>query len=171
MLCCICQQKEAKVHLTKIVDDKVQKVDLCEDCAREKGVDDPTGFNLADLLLGLGASQELEQASGGTELKCPNCGFTQADFKKSGRLGCAECYNVFAEGLEPLLKSMHKGIRHVGKTPEAFQASTDATERVQELAKKLEQAVAQEDYEQAAALRDEMKALKTAPGGSSRRPA
>src|SRR3954465_4174592 len=117
MLCCICKDKEATVHLTQIAGDKMQKVDLCEECAKTKGVDDPTGFSLADLLLGLGASQEIEQSAGGGELKCPNCGFTQADFKKAGRLGCSECYNVFSEGLESLLKTMHKGTRHVGKRP------------------------------------------------------
>jgi protein arginine kinase activator len=57
MLCSICKEKEATVHLTQIAGDKMQKVDLCEDCAKTKGVNDPTGFSLADLLLGLGASQ------------------------------------------------------------------------------------------------------------------
>ncbi len=94
-----CKQNPAKVHLTQIVGDKMQKVDLCEDCAKQKGVNDPAGFSLADLLLGLGASQEIAQASGGEEIKCPNCGFTQADFKKAGRLGCSQCYTTFAEGL------------------------------------------------------------------------
>ena len=101
MLCTICKEKPATVHLTQIVGDKMQKLDLCEDCAKTKGINDPTSFGLADLdlVLGLGASQQLEQAAGGVELKCPRCGFTQADFKKSGRLGCPECYNTFAEGL------------------------------------------------------------------------
>ena len=65
MLCCICKEKDAKVHLTQIVGDKMQKVDLCEDCAKKKGIDDNTGASLADLLLGLGASQEIEQSAGG----------------------------------------------------------------------------------------------------------
>ncbi len=101
MLCTICKEKPATVHLTQIVGDKMQKLDLCEDCAKTKGINDPTSFGLADLdlVLGLGASQQLEQAAGGVELKCPRCGFTQADFKKSGRLGCPECYRTFAEGL------------------------------------------------------------------------
>ena len=51
MLCCICKEKEATVHLTQIAGDKMQKVDLCEECAKTKGVNDPTGFSLADLLL------------------------------------------------------------------------------------------------------------------------
>src|SRR5436309_12082784 len=125
MLCCICKEKEAKVHLTQIVHDKMQKVDLCDHCAKEKGVNDPAGFSLADLLLGLGASQEMEQASGGPDVKCGRCGFSQADFKKAGRLGCSECYTTFADGLEGLLKSMHKGIKHVGKVPQHLQQSRE----------------------------------------------
>jgi protein arginine kinase activator len=153
-----CKQNPAKVHLTQIVGDKMQKVDLCEDCAKQKGVNDPAGFSLADLLLGLGASQEIVQA-GGPEIKCPNCGFTQADFKKAGRLGCSQCYTAFAEGLEGLLKSMHKGTRHIGKTPLPFQ-SRDLSERLKQLQKKLDKAVSNEDFEQAANLRDEIKETK-----------
>ena len=159
MLCCICKEKEASVHLTQIAGDKMQKVDLCEDCAKTKGVNDPTGFSLADLLLGLGASQEMEQATGGADVKCPRCGFTQADFKKAGRLGCSECYKTFAEGLEGLLKTMHKGTRHVGKAPEAMRQSRDLSDRLKTLQKKLAKAVEDENFEQAAQLRDEIKQM------------
>ena len=157
MLCCICKEKEAKVHLTQIAGDKMQKVDLCDECAKAKGVNDPSGFQLADLLLGLGASQEMEQAGGGAEVKCPRCGFTQSDFKKSGRLGCAECYTVFAEGLEGLLKSMHKGTRHVGKVPESIRQNSDLADRLKNLQKRLAKAITDENFEQAALLRDEIK--------------
>ena len=160
MLCCVCKEREAKVHLTQIVGDKMQKVDLCEECAAQKGVNDPTGFSLADLLLGLGASQQLEQAVGGVEVRCPSCSFSQADFKKAGRLGCAECYTTFAEGLESLLKTMHKGTRHVGKVPHGMQKSRDLSDRIKGLQKKLDRAIADEDFEQAAVLRDEIKAAK-----------
>jgi protein arginine kinase activator len=161
MMCCVCKEKEAKVHLTQIVNDKMQKVDLCEDCAKHKGVNDPTSFALADLLLGLGASQEIEQsAPAGTELKCAACGFTQADFKKAGRLGCSECYVTFSEGLDGLLKSMHKGIKHIGKVPAALQQTRDFNDRIKSLQKKLDKAVSEEDFEQAAVLRDEIKSMK-----------
>jgi protein arginine kinase activator len=135
----------------------MQKVDLCEDCAKTKGVDDPTGFSLADLLLGLGASQEIEQAAAGGELRCPRCGFTQADFKKAGRLGCPECYQTFAEALDGLLKTMHKGTRHIGKVPEALRQNRDLSDRLKLLQKKLGKAIDSEDFEQAAVLRDEIK--------------
>ena len=161
MQCSICKEKPATVHLTQIVGDKMQKLDLCEDCAKTKGINDPTAFSLADAdkLFGLGASQEIEQAAGGAELKCPHCGFSQADFKKSGRLGCPECYQVFAEGLAGLLKTMHKGTRHTGKTPEALRQSRDTAERLKSLNKKLAKAIESEDFEQAAKLRDELKDL------------
>lgn len=167
MKCCVCKEREATVHLTQIAGDKMQKLDLCEDCAKNKGVNDPTGFSLADLLLGLGASQEMEQASGGAELKCPHCGFTQADFKKTGRLGCPECYRAFSEGLEGLLKTMHKGTRHVGKVPEELRQSQDAKERLKRLQKRLARAIEQEDFEQAAKLRDEIKLIGVRPPGVS----
>ena len=157
MLCDICKQNVATVHLTQMVEGKTKKVDLCETCSKDKGIDDPTGFSLADLLLGLGAAQEMAQASSGSELKCPSCGFTQADFKKSGRLGCADCYTTFAEGLEGLLKSMHKGTKHAGKVPRLLQQNKSVTEKLNSLQKRLEKAIAEEDFEQAAILRDEIK--------------
>lgn len=160
MMCCICKQKEATVHLTQIAQEKMQKVDLCEECAKHKGVSDQVPFSMADLLLGLGASQELEQAVG-PELKCPKCGFTQADFKKSGRLGCAECYVTFAEGLESLLKTMHKGVRHIGKVPQNLRQSRDLSERLSTLQKSLTKAIESEDFEQAARLRDEIRQMNS----------
>jgi protein arginine kinase activator len=168
MLCCVCKQKEATVHLTQIAAEKVQKVDLCEDCAKEKGVNDPTGFSLADLLMGLGSAQELTQPGGGSELVCPRCGFSQADFKKTGRLGCADCYTTFAEGLGSLLKSMHKGTRHVGKAPAALRQTRETSERLGTLQRQLAKAVQEENFEQAALLRDQIKELNTgtAPGAT-----
>ncbi len=158
MQCMFCKQNPAKVHLTQIVGEKIQKVDLCEECAKQKGVNDPATFSLADLLLGLGASQEI--ATTGGDIKCPNCGFTQADFKKAGRLGCSQCYATFAEGLEGLLKSMHKGTKHLGKVPLSLRQSRDLVDRLKNLQKRLDKAVTAEDFEQAASLRDEIKMTK-----------
>jgi len=160
MQCCICKEKPATVHLTQIVGEKMQKLDMCEDCAKAKGLNDPTSFAMADLMLGLGASQEVAQA-GGAELKCSRCSFSQADFKKTGRLGCPECYQTFAEGLAGLLKTMHKGTQHVGKSPEALRQTREKADRLKTLQKKLNKAVETEDFEQAAQLRDQIKALST----------
>ena len=160
MLCDICKENEATVHLTQMVEGKTKKIDLCESCSKAKGVDDPTGFSLADLLLGLGASQEMEE-SGSITGKCPKCGFSQTDFKKTGRLGCPDCYDHFAEGVESLLKSMHKGTRHTGKAPEVWQQTKVYVDRLHSLQTKLDKAVAKEDYEKAAEVRDEISRVKS----------
>jgi len=166
MLCDACKKNEATVHLTQIVDNKMQTIDLCESCSKAKGVDDPTGFSLASLLVGLGASQEETAApseAAAEELRCAKCGFTAADFKKAGRLGCSECYGTFAEQLEGLLKTMHKGTKHTGKVPGSLRYR-DAAEKVRQMQFLLEQAIQAEDFEKAAELRDEIKQLKAQTG-------
>jgi protein arginine kinase activator len=165
MVCDVCKTNQATVFLTQIVDGKMQKVNLCESCSKEKGVTDPTGFALADLLLGLGAAQEIEK--GGNLHKCPACGFTQQDFKKTGRLGCAVCYETFAEGLQSLLKAMHKGTLHFGKIPARLAQSLQLDAEMQNLHEELEKAVGSEDYESAAELRDQIKHLEKNPGRQS----
>jgi protein arginine kinase activator len=171
MVCCVCKQKEAKVHYSKLDGEKVQKVDLCEDCAKQKGFDDPTGYALVDLLMGIGATEESEASMGGAELRCAKCGFTQADLKKSGRLGCPQCYSTFSEGLDSLLKSMHKGTKHVGKVPVALQQNPDSADRLKQLQKQLAKAIEGENFEQAAALRDEINQIKLRLPGAAAAPA
>ncbi len=158
MLCDVCKCNDATVFLTQIVAGKMQKVNLCEGCSKEKGVEDPTGFALADLLLGIGAAEQIEKGSASTQ--CPVCGFTQADFKKTGRLGCSTCYVAFAEGLGSLLKAMHKGTEHVGKLPARAQRSLELSDRMKMLTENLRKAVAEEKYETAASLRDEIRSLE-----------
>src|SRR5205807_2334421 len=87
----------------------------------------PTGFALADLLLGIGAAEEIEKGS--STQRCPVCGFTQADFKKTGRLGCSTCYATFTEALTALLKAMHKGTAHVGKVPQRAHRAGELTDK------------------------------------------
>lgn len=160
MLCEVCKHEEATVHLTQIISGKMQKVDLCEKCAKEKGVADPAGFSLADMLLGLGAADEIKTADSDESI-CPNCGFTQPDFKKTGRLGCPQCYNTFAEGLGVILKDMHKGTTHHGKIPSKMAKMQLYQNRLRELHTELQQAVQQERYEEAASLRDQISLLET----------
>ncbi len=156
MICDVCKTNAATVYLTQIVDGNMKKINLCESCSKEKGVSDPTGFALADLLLGLGENQQVEQPVN-TE-HCPVCGFTQADFKKTGRLGCSECYETFQETLDPILKAMHKGTQHIGKTPTRLHPTQ--SDRLKELQRSLHDAVSREDYESAANIRDEIKLLE-----------
>ena len=158
MVCDVCKANQATVFLTQIVDGKMQKVNLCESCSKEKGVTDPLSFALVDLLPGLGAGQAVENDA--PVQRCPACGFTQADFKKTGRLGCAVCYETFAEGLEGLLKAMHRRTAHTGKVPARLRRSIELGARMQQLRRDLEKAVVEENYESAAQLRDQIRELE-----------
>ncbi len=158
MQCDVCQQKEATVFLTQIVGGKMQKVNLCESCSKEKGVNDPTGFALTDLLTGMGVAPEIERES--AVERCPVCGFTQADLKKTGRLGCSACYDVFSEEIEGMLRNMHKGMEHIGKAPAMFQRTRQIDQKIKSLKTSLDQAVADEQYEKAADLRDQIRQIE-----------
>ena len=158
MVCDVCKTNQATVFLTQIIDGKMQKVNLCEACSKEKGVTDPLSFALVDLLPGLGAEAEAEQ--GAPIQRCPSCGFTQADFKKTGRLGCPVCYDTFAEGLGGLLKAMHRRTAHTGKIPARLKRTIELSARMKQLKRDLETAVSQENYETAAQLRDQLRELE-----------
>jgi protein arginine kinase activator len=159
MKCDVCHDAEATVFLTQIVNGTMQKINLCPTCAKAKGVNDPAGFQLADLFVGLGEQKAID-TDGGT-LKCPVCGFTATDLKKTGRLGCSNCYEVFEGALEPMLKSMHKGTSHKGKAPAAYAQKRRNYETLKELQEKLRAAVDKEEYEQAATIRDQIRLIES----------
>lgn len=161
MLCDICGKKEATVHLTEIVNNQVTKLHLCEECAKEKGTEMEEHFGLNDLLAGLadlGANVEPEMVE---RLKCPACGFTYHDFKKVGRLGCSECYEAFKTKLAPLLKRIHGADRHVGKIPLMIGKTVKDTRNLQELKIKMEKAIREEEFEEAARLRDQIREMES----------
>jgi len=154
--CDLCS-KPATVHLTQIVNNKVHKVDLCEECAQAKGVTDPSGFSLADLLLKASLNPEPAAASG---LRCESCGFTQNDFKKHGRFGCPACYETFIGIVEPMLDGMHKGTVHTGKVPQRALTRKNLSDRLSKLELDLTAAIKSERYEDAARCRDEINQVK-----------
>ncbi len=158
MFCDVCKQKKASVFLTQINKGEMHKVNLCEGCSKEKGVTDPLGFGLAEALQTFSHGEKI--ASQPQERACPACGMPQATFRKSGRFGCPRCYVTFADGLDSLLKAMHKDTRHIGKVPAtAVAAAPDYTVKLEELRKAQEQAVADEKFEEAARLRDEIRQI------------
>lgn len=160
MVCDICGKNEATVHLTEIVNDKVTKLHLCENCAREKGAEMEEHFGLNDLLAGLadlGANIEPEIIE---SIKCPSCGFTYRDFTKMGRLGCGQCYEAFKAQLAPLLKRIHGSDRHAGKVPLMVGKTVRDAKTLQALKARMEKAIQTEDFEEAARLRDSIKELE-----------
>jgi protein arginine kinase activator len=157
--------KPAKVHLTQLVGGKVKKVALCNECAVEAGVTDPTGFALADMLLGDGGDKSVAPVAPRPRAKgraCPECGFTLEDLKRVRRFGCASCYEAFRGEVKEMIRGMHKGDSHCGKVPDGLMELRQRKLRLDELRDKLDQAVSAENYEEAAALRDEIRHLEQA---------
>lgn len=171
MKCDFCDQK-ATVYLTQLIDGTMKKISLCEPCAKERGVTDPTGFSLADLLLGgtlttpalaLSAKKSMH---GTSQRACPTCGFTLDDLIRVRRFGCADCYTTFSAEVAQMLRGMHQGLSHVGKVPEGLMARKYQEQRLKDLQDRLDQAVAHESYEEAADLRDEIRSLEAATPSS-----
>jgi protein arginine kinase activator len=167
MLCNVCGKNPATVHLTEIIDEQMNELHLCEECARQKSTQMESQFGLSDLLAGLADFSKPDKEEGAVLLKCPNCGLTYADFKKIGRLGCSECYGAFRDYLVPLLKRIHGSTQHIGKVPivvKAGAAKPSAGKKkvpaLDELRQSLQKAVQNEAFEEAARLRDEIKKLE-----------
>ncbi|MFA5319950.1 MAG: UvrB/UvrC motif-containing protein [Candidatus Omnitrophota bacterium] len=166
MLCDICGKIQATVHLTEIVDDQMSELHLCEDCARNKSAQMEQQFGLSDILAGMADFDKPSKVAETLSLKCPNCGLTYAEFKKIGRLGCGDCYAAFRQYLAPLLKRIHGSARHSGKLPEKCGVKSVQPRRkneLQELRQRLLKAVEQEDFEEAARLRDSIRELEEKP--------
>lgn len=160
MLCEVCHKKKATVHYTEIVKNQMIKYNLCESCAKDKGITIYAKFSIADLLSGLA---EFEGRQTGLEdKKCRTCGMSYQEFKEVGRFGCALCYVEFDDLLKSLLESIHKSTRHIGKFPKrwAKQAATEV--ELKELEDSLHKAVAAEAFEEAARIRDRIKEIKNA---------
>lgn len=148
--------KPITLHLTKVIDGKVWKVGLCSACPEAVALKSSVGFDLIE-----GASgAAVKELSPGDNLACPNCGLRPEDFKESGRLGCGQCYEVFADRLETLLGKLHSGAEHLGKTPRGRRREV-SPEKIAALKRRLDEHVSREEYELAAVVRDQLKALES----------
>lgn len=153
--CDVCD-KPATVHLTQIINNQIHKIDLCESCAEDKGITNPDGYSLADLLVKSGDASENAAESLESLDECPKCGYAQEEFKKTGRLGCEQCYETFRPLLSRALDGMHRGDQHRGKVPEEALERKSFKDRISSLEGDLQKAIANEKYEEAAQYRDEI---------------
>ena len=165
-VCDVCGARPAAMHLTQVVDNQSITTHLCDVCAMEKGIKSPPSpgnLPLTDFLAKLGGDALPESEAHSEEVTCPYCGLDSSEFKKGGRLGCPQCYSTFERSLKGLLRRIHGGTQHVGKVYLPPDPSIGEMEqRVDGLRKKLERAIAAEDFERAAELRDEIKSLEQA---------
>jgi protein arginine kinase activator len=168
MLCDECGKNKATVHLTEIINEQITKLNLCEVCAKEKGSDVEQHFGIADLLAALSDVEAAPQTAPGVAAvrsKCSHCGLTYEDFKKIGRLGCADCYTEFKASLAPLLKRIHGAVQHLGKSPtpdllKEQKVHSKIQEELRQIRDQFQKAVKNEEFEEAATLRDKIKFIE-----------
>lgn len=171
MDCTFCPGHKSTCHLTKIVNGNAVEVHVCEKCIPQINQVDLVDFDIWEAVSKLAASKGMPDpckaveppkveisaksllipASSPKQLECPSCGFTNEDVRKTGRLGCSECYKVFSEMLADVVKDCQKGTQHTGKIPHAMQGL-----RRTRLEEELQQAIDAERFEDAALLRDQL---------------
>lgn len=153
MKCQLCK-KPATVHLTDIVNGQKTETHLCQECAEKQQLVKQQELNLPAILQTLIGHHVGAQTDELSRLKCPTCGIKYMEFRAQGRLGCPHDYDVFRAALEPLLRRIHRAIRHVGKTPAHFESRGGQHAETASLRRELHKAVESENYEEAARIRD-----------------
>jgi protein arginine kinase activator len=161
MLCENCKERDAVVNLTKIKDNTVTQLHLCEKCAAEQGVETSVAQPKPALSDFLQAVNQQAVTLAGDQQACHFCGATARDFRASGRLGCARCYGAFDRSLRELLRRLHGNSRHTGRrydppTPEVLEEAS----LVGQLRDRLRRAIETEQFELAAELRDRLRSYE-----------
>jgi protein arginine kinase activator len=182
VLCQNCGRSDALIHLTEISDGKIHSLWLCTKCARKHKNAQNQDDRDEDALFGdiprrPPPSRRSEGDSGLAEFlgedgilqrnldpdgvhTCPVCGHTIEEYFRTSRLGCPACYQAFDPNIRPMLARHHGRTIHLGKVP---RSSTDSASSLAELTRTriaLDRAVAEEDFEEAARLRDQLKELQ-----------
>jgi len=155
MMCQRCQN-EASVHLTEPHKGKQRELHLCQACAQKAGLtvpEEPPNLSLDAVVQSLIVANVGELVGELALAVCPDCGIKFMEFRAGGRLGCPQDYQVFSAGLVPLLERFHGASRHVGKVA---RRRSSAGLRLR-LRTQLRSAIAREDYEEAARLRDQLR--------------
>lgn len=163
MLCQNCQERDAKVHLSKIINGEKEDVYLCEDCAQTSGdLDFGVDFSFNNLLTGLLNNQFHQHHKinlSNNKIKCEVCGLNYDQFSKQGRLGCNQCYTYFREKIDRVLRRIHGNNKHTGKVPRRTGEKVIVKRRIKELRELMDKVVEKEEFERAAEIRDEIKRL------------
>lgn len=168
MLCDICKKNDANVHITKIVNGVKHEISLCERCAKEKGefnfssqIDLSSPFTVQNILSGIMDYIVPNNKTQNTfDISCSNCGTTYSEFKRTGLLGCSECYRSFDSTLRPIIRRVQGNSEHTGKLPRKAGESIIKRRKLSELKENLQKAIASEEYEKAAQIRDEIRLIQ-----------
>ena len=164
MQCQICSKNDATIHLTEISDGVRSEMHICEQCAAEQGVAVKSQLPLNELLSNLLSSQPSDEQMldpSQKKISCPHCGFTLEEFQKEAILGCPHDYEIFEKSLSPLIAKAHNNkTTHCGNIPSKTPQDTKNQIELLNLQQQLNDAVATENYETAAELRDKINLLE-----------
>ncbi len=163
MLCDDCRKNPATVRLIAIVDGNKTERNLCAACVARQKLQLRTDSSQSMLSAIISGANRMTMKYPG--LRCSACGMEYDDFLKTSRLGCAQCYQDFKAQLRPLLIRLHGRAQHAGRVPEHVNDSLKVLSRMEHLRREMDLAVACEDFEHAAVLRDEMRELASACNG------
>ena len=165
MICENCGKNEANVHLTQIINGEKQELNICENCAREiQGFQSP--FSFQNILSGIMEYMSpTVQTVKSYEVICKNCGASYNDFKRTGLLGCSDCYKSFYPNIDTVVKRVQGNTKHAGKIPHKQGKDIIERRKLYKLKEELQKAIANEEFEKAAKLRDEIKTYKEGEGG------
>lgn len=167
MICQNCNQKEANVHITKIINGVKNEMHLCEDCAKkQKEFNINSHFNFGTPLSFQNLFEGFLEMSGNApqyttrEDECPLCHMKYEEFKRTGKLGCSKCYEVFNANMKPLIRRIHGNIHHTGKVPARTGGILKVKRDIEKLKEELKTAILREEYEKAAGIRDKIRQLE-----------
>jgi len=163
LLCEKCLKRPAIVHMQQYINGQVKEIHLCQECAAQP--DSPLSFEqflhgLLDMFSGAQQHENVSQQKPETNYRCPICGLSFEDFKRSGKLGCSECYQTFRREMDPILKNIQGSNRHEGKYPQKAGSELLNRRKIEKLRMELTKAIEDEEYENAAGLRDQIRELE-----------
>jgi protein arginine kinase activator len=165
-----CQKcaKPATFHITDIEQGKPREYHFCDEHARQHltpAEETPEQAPMSELAKKLiGGAGTVREPSPADRQSCPICQITFLDFRNTGRLGCPYDYEVFRDDLMPLLENIHEETRHSGKVPKRAPRNTQQQTTLIQLRNDLKRAVAAEDYETAARVRDKIRSIEHEQG-------
>ena len=163
LACQSCKKQPATIHMTDITPEgEKQERHLCDACAQREGImpkAQQQHVPIAELLTGLVVDKaSVKQIAGMT---CPHCGMTFIEFRNNGQLGCPSDYDAFERALVPLVERAHEGAsHHIGKVPRRLDTPRATDNDLIRLKRRLDKAIEDERYEEAAMLRDKLKAIQ-----------
>ncbi len=181
MLCENCKKREANVKYSENINGVKKEMNLCEECSKKLGITDRMDFRMPSLDIPSFFGSFLEDFSTPEfmpflnevkQLTCDSCGSTFDDIVNTGKYGCANCYDVFEDRMDPILKKLQGANRHNGrlgkisdnkvhfeKEDEKANKTDLEKDKLEKLQEDLKQAIKEERYEDAAKIRDEIKKM------------